>query len=225
MRKLLGLAAAFAVVASLAAAGEKITLRFGIETSRSDSQYHGAQVFAKHVLDNTGGVIDIRLFPDSVLGSTASQLAQVKSGTLDITLSGSGNFAGAIPSLNVFDVPFLFRDYDHVDKVMDGPIGRAIMDDAEAQDYKGLSLWENGFRALTNARNSVRVPDDVKGLKIRVPGMPMHVEAWRLLGANPIPMNYSEVFTALETGAIDAQDHPIPIAYSSRFYEAQKFLS
>ena len=182
-------------------------------------------MFAKHVLDNTGGVIDIRLFPDSVLGSTASQLAQVKSGTLDITMSGSGNFAGAIPSLNVFDVPFLFRDYDHVDKVMDGPIGRAIMDDAEAQDYKGLSLWENGFRALTNARNSVRVPDDVKVLKIRVPGMPMHVEAWRLLGANPIPMNYSEVFTALETGAIDAQDHPIPIAYSSRFYEAQKFLS
>jgi tripartite ATP-independent transporter DctP family solute receptor len=214
-----------AVVSSLASGAEKITLRFAIETSRTDSQYHGAQVFAKYVLDNTGGVIDIRLFPDSVLGTSSSQINQVKSGSIDITLSGSGNFAGMIPSLNVFDVPFLFRDYEHVDKVMDGPIGRAIMDDAEAQNYKGLSLWENGFRAITNNRNPVKVPADVAGLKIRVPGMPMHVEAWRLLGANPIPMNYSEVFTALETGAIDAQDHPIPIAYSSRFYEPQKFLS
>jgi tripartite ATP-independent transporter DctP family solute receptor len=226
MRKFIMMLATLAMAApALAAPGDKITLRFGIESSRADSHYHGAQVFAKYVLDNTGGAIDIRLFPDSVLGSTASQLAQVKSGTLDITLSGSGNFAGAIPTLNVLDVPFLFRDYDHVDKVMDGPIGRAIMDDAEAQDYKGLSLWENGFRALTNSKRPARVPDDVKGLKIRVPGMPMHVEAWRLLGANPIPMNYSEVFTALETGTIDAQDHPIPLAYSSRFYEPQKYLS
>ncbi|MDR2392020.1 MAG: DctP family TRAP transporter solute-binding subunit [Planctomycetota bacterium] len=223
MRRWLGVAVFLLGAASLVAAGE--TVRFAIETSRTDSQYHGAQVFARHVLENTNGAIEIRLFPDSVLGTTESQIAQVKSGTLDITLSGSGNFAGMISALNVFDVPFLFRDYDHVDKVMDGTIGRAIMDAAENQDFKGLSLWENGFRALTNSRNSVRLPADVAGLKIRVPGMPMHVEAWRLLGANPIPMNYSEVFTALETGTIDAQDHPIPIAYSSRFYEAQKYLS
>ncbi|MDR1519034.1 MAG: DctP family TRAP transporter solute-binding subunit [Planctomycetota bacterium] len=225
MRKLLLLTAALALAAFLAPSGEKVNIRFAIETSRTDSQYHGAQVFAKHVSDNTNGAVTIQLFPDSVLGGTDSQIGQVKSGTLDITLSGSGNFAGMIPSLNVFDVPFLFRDYDHVDKVMDGPIGRAIMDDAETQGFKGMSLWENGFRALTNRRNPARTPDDVKGLKIRVPGMPMHVECWRLLGANPVPMNYSEVFTALETGTIDAQDHPIPIAYSSRFYEAQKYLS
>lgn len=201
------------------------TLRFGIETSRTDSQYHGAQVFAKYVNEKTKGAITIKLFPDSALGTSSSMINQVRSGTLDITLSGSGNFAGMVESLNVFDVPFLFKDTKHVDRVMDGPIGRAIMDDAEAHELKGLALWENGFRSLTNSRNPVRVPDDVKGLKIRVPGMPMHVEAWKLLGANPIPMNYSEVFTALETKAIDAQDHPIAITYSSRFYEMQKYLS
>ena len=224
MRKLLFIAI-LACVAGLCPAGEKVTLRFGIETSRSDSQYKGAQVFAKYVKDKTGGAVEIKLFPDGALGSTTSQINQVRSGSLDITLSGSGNYAGMVKSLNVFDVPFLFKNTDHVDRVMDGEIGRSIMDDAEAHDMKGLALWENGFRSLTNSRNPVKVPADVKGLKIRVPTMPMHVEAWRLLGANPIPMNFSEVFTALETKAIDAQDHPIAITFSSKFYESQKYLS
>ena len=224
MRKIL-LVALAVCIASATMAGEKKVLRFGLETSRTDSQYHGAQVMAKYVRDNTDGNVDIRLFPDSSLGSTVSMIAQVRSGTLDFTLSGSGNFAGMVEAMNVFDVPFLFKNNEHVDRVMDGPIGRTIMDECEGFDMKGLALWENGFRALTNSRNAARVPADVAGLKIRVPGMPMHVEAWKLLGTNPIPMNYSEVFTALETRTIDAQDHPIAICFSSRFYEMQKFMS
>lgn len=209
----------------VAAAGEKVVLRFGLETARSDTQYKGAQVFAKYVKDKTDGNVEIKLFPDSSLGSTTSLRNQVRSGTIDLHMSGSGNYAGLMAALNVFDVPFLFKDTAHVDRVMDGPIGRAILDTAEEHDIKGLALWENGFRSLTNSRSAVRTPDDVSGLKIRVPTMPMHVEAWRLLGANPIPMDYSEVFTALETKAIDAQDHPISVTFSARFYESQKYMS
>lgn len=224
MRKLF-LIAMLLCFAAAAPAGEKVVLRFAVETPRTDTQYRGAIVFAAYVKELTGGNVDIKLFPDSSLGSTTSLINQVRSGSLDITLTGSGNFAGMIPALNVFDVPFLFKDTAHVDRVMDGPIGRGIMDTAETQGIKALALWENGFRSLTNSRNAVKVPADVKGLKIRVPTMPMHVEAWRLLGANPIPMNYSEVFTALETKAIDAQDHPIVITYNSKFHESQKYLS
>lgn len=224
MRKIL-LVALVACLASAISAGEKKRLKFGIETSRSDSQFHGATVMADYVKDKTGGDIEIRLYPDGALGNTVSGIGQTRSGTIDFYLTGSGNMGGLVESLNAFDVPFLFKDYAHVDRVMDGAIGRAIMDDCDAFDIKGLALWENGFRCLTNSRNAARVPEDVKGLKIRVPGMPMHVKAWELLGANPVPMNYSEVFTALETKTIDAQDHPIAITYSSRFYEMQKYMS
>ncbi len=224
MRNIL-MAALAVCLASSSWAGETKRLKFGLETSRSDSQFHGATVMADYVKEKTGGSVEIRIYPDSAFGSTVSVIGQTRSGTVDIYLTGSGNLGGMVEALNAFDVPFLFKNHAHVDRVMDGPIGRAIMDDCDAFDIKGLALWENGFRCLTNSRNAARVPDDVKGLKIRVPGMPMHVKAWELLGANPVPMNYSEVFTALETKTIDAQDHPIAITYSSRFYEMQKYLS
>lgn len=225
MRKLLVCALALAMVAGVTLGADKITLRCAGETSRTDPQTLGLNHFAKYVKEKSGGTIDVKVFPDSALGSSASLINQLKSGSIDFHISGSGNYAGLMPELNAFDVPFLFRDFDHVDKVMDGPIGRAILDTGDAQGIKALALWENGFRSLTNSRNAVSKPADVKGLKIRVPTFPMHVVTWETLGANPVPMDYSEVFTALETKAIEAQDHPITVTFSAKFYEVQKYLS
>ena len=212
-------------LAGTASAGDKITLRFGIEPSRADSQYLAGTHMGKLLKERTNGDIDLRIFPDGSLGTGPNMINQIRSGSLDMTIGSSALYTGMVPALNVLDIPFTFHNTAHVDRVLDGKIGDEMLAELDNFEMKGLAFWENGFRSLTNSRNPARTPEDVKGLKIRVTTNPMHIEAWRLLETNPVPMSYNELFTALETGAVDAQEHPIAVTWSSKFYEVQKYLS
>ena len=126
---------------------------------------------------------------------------------------------------SILDVPFLFNSVQHADKVLEGELGRKMLDTLDAFDMKALAFWENGFRCLTNARNTVRKADDVKGMKLRTLANPMHIEAWTLLGTNPVPMPLSELYTALETKTVEGQEHPLNVTYSAKLYEVQKYIS
>ena len=109
--------------------------------------------------------------------------------------------------------------------MLDGKVGQGILDRLEPHGIKGLAFLENGWREVTNNRHPVRTHEDIKGLKIRTTPNPYHIQTFELLGANPVPMAYAELYSALETGAVDAQEHPLPVLWSAKFHEVQKYLT
>ncbi|HBB2222025.1 TPA: 2,3-diketo-L-gulonate TRAP transporter substrate-binding protein YiaO, partial [Escherichia coli] len=159
------------------------------------------------------------------LGNAQAMISGVRGGTIDMEMSGSNNFAGLSPVMNLLDVPFLFRDTAHAHKTLDGKVGDDLKASLEGKGLKVLAYWENGWRDVTNSRAPVKTPADLKGLKIRTNNSPMNIAAFKVFGANPIPMPFAEVYTGLETRTIDAQEHPINVVWSAKFFEVQKYLS
>jgi tripartite ATP-independent transporter DctP family solute receptor len=148
-----------------------------------------------------------------------------RGGTIDIVSSGASNFNGIVPNTAAMELPFVFRSAQHAYTVLDGPIGTGVLNELSPHGLKGLAYWENGWRAFTNNKRPVTKPEDLRGLKIRSTPNPYHIQAFRLLGMNPAPMAIAELYTALESGAFDAQEHPINVTWSSKFYEVQKHLT
>ncbi|MCT8663626.1 TRAP transporter substrate-binding protein [Glaesserella parasuis] len=227
--KLFNLKTLAALIASAAlfsgTANAETTLRFGYEAPRSDTQHTAAKKFNDLLKEKSKGEIKLSLFPDSTLGNAQTMIGAVRGGTIDIEMSGSPNFSGLEPKLNVIDIPFIFKNREHAYAVLDGEIGQGLLKDLEAQGLKGLAFWEVGFRSFTNSKHPVKSPEDIKGLKVRTNQNSMYIQAFSLLGANPVPMPLSELYTALETRAVDAQEHPIGIFWSAKLYEVQKHLS
>lgn len=200
-------------------------LRFGYETPQTDSQHIAAQKFTELVKQRSNGELTLKLFPDSTLGNAQAMISGVRGGAIDMEMSGSNNFTGLSPVINLLDIPFLFRDTRHAHQVLDGKVGEELMKTLQPLGLQGLAYWENGWRDVSNSRRPVRTPADLKGLKIRTNNSPMNIAAFKIFGANPVPMPFTEVYTALETRAIDAQEHPINVVWSAKFYEVQKYLS
>ncbi|PJG84253.1 TRAP transporter substrate-binding protein [Conservatibacter flavescens] len=201
------------------------SLRFGYEAPRSDSQHVAAKKFDELLKEKTKGELKLSLFPDSTLGNAQTMISAVRGGTVDLEMSSSSNFTGLVPELNVIDIPFIFQNREHAYAVLDGEIGQGLLQKLEAQGMKGLAFWEVGFRGFTNSKHPVTKVEDVKGLKVRTNQNPMYIQAFTILGANPVPMPLSELYTALETKAVDAQEHPIGIVWSAKLYEVQKYFS
>ena len=193
--------------------------------SRSDTQFKAGQKFNELLKAKTKGALDLKVFPDSSLGKFDAAISGVRGGTIDMIVSGSGNYSGLVPLLGVLDIPFIFKDTAHAYRTLDGKIGQDLLDKMEAFDMKGLAYWDNGWRELTNNKHAVKTPADVKGLKVRTTGSPAHIEAFKLMGANPVPMPVAELYTALEMKTVDAQEHPLGVLWSAKLYEVQKHLS
>ena len=201
------------------------TLRFASETPRSDTQYQAAEKFNELLKAKTKGALDVKVFPDSSLGKFDAAVSGVRGGTIDFIVSGSSSYSGLVPLINVLDIPFMFKDNAHAYRVLDGQIGQQILDKLSEFNLKGLAFWDNGWRQMTNSRQPILTPADLKGLKMRTTGSPVHIEAFKLLGTNPVPMPVAELYTALEMKTVDAQEHPIGVLWSAKLYEVQKYLS
>lgn len=219
------LLACLLLMATAGTAGAQIKLRFAHTIAPEDSQNLAVVEFTKRVAEKTNGAIQIDIFPSGQLGNDPKLLEGIKLGTIDMGMTGNPFFSAFAPEMNVLDLPYLFQGYDHVYKVVDGPIGTEILRAVEKNGMKGLGSLEIGFRDLTNSRHPVKVPEDMKGLKIRTTPNPAHMEAFRLLGANPVPMPFTEVYLALKTGTVDGQENPITLIEAMKFYEAQKYIS
>ncbi len=219
------LLACLLLMAVAGTAGAQVKLRFAHTIAPEDSQHLAVVEFAKRVAEKTHNAIQLEVYPAGQLGNDPKVLEGIKLGTIDMGMTGNPFFSAFAPEMNVLDLPYLFRDYDHVYKVIDGPIGVEILRAVEKNGMKGLGTIEIGFRNLTNSRHPVKSPDDMKGLKIRTTPNPAHLQAFRLLGANPVPMPFTEVYLALKTGTVDGQENPITLIEAMKFYEAQKYLS
>jgi tripartite ATP-independent transporter DctP family solute receptor len=184
----------------------------------------GAQKFADLVAEKTGGSVKIEVFPSSQLGNQRDLVEGVQFGTIDFTLTSTAVMGNFVPEVNVFDLPFIIRDIPHAYKALD-TVGMEAVKSGEAKGIKTLAFMENGVRHVTNNRAPVKVPADMKGLKIRVQEQPVYIEMMKLLDASPVPMAFGELYTALEKGVIDAQENPLAHIYTARFFEVQKFVS
>lgn len=205
----------------------KATMKLGSSVPADHPYNVGGRKFADLIKERSNGRIEIKVYPAGQLGKGEREMVEgLQQGAIELVVSSTGPLGGFSPSINILDFPMLFRDNDHVDLVLDGPLGRKLLDDFDKANIKGLAFWENGFRHLTNSRGPVKKADDAKGLKIRTMENRVHLAAWKAAGVNPTPMAFGEVFTALQQKVIDGQENPIAVIYSSKFWEAgQKHLS
>jgi tripartite ATP-independent transporter DctP family solute receptor len=229
-------ARAIAVLASCGAALGVLTSAANIRAAEFDlveahttTQDHpytlGMVRFAQLVRERTGGRVAVQIHHSRQLGDERQVVEGLQLGTVHLTVTSTGPLGGFVPEMNVLDLPFLFRDAGHAYKVLDGEIGRGLLDKFAAVGIKGLAFWENGFRHVTTGKTPVERPADLKGLKIRVMENRVHQAAFRQLGADATPMAWGEVFTSLQQGLLDAQENPIPIVSTFKLYEVQKYLS
>jgi tripartite ATP-independent transporter DctP family solute receptor len=181
--------------------------------------------YAQLVRERTQGRVAIQIHHSRQLGDERQVVEGLQLGTVHLTVTSTGPLGGFVPEMNVLDLPFLFRDAAHAYKVLDGGVGRSLLNKFDAIGIKGLAFWENGFRHITTSKRAVDQPADLKGLKIRVMENRVHQTAFRQLGADATPMAWGEVFTSLQQGLLDAQENPIPIVSTFKLYEVQRYLS
>jgi len=203
---------------------EKRVMRLGIGLNEDHPQYKGLVKF-KEELNKRVDTIDVQLFANSQLGDDRSMMEGLQLGTQEGTCPSTAPIVGFKEEFKVFDFPFLFPDEAAADKILDGPIGQELLDSLSDVGIKGLVYWENGFRNLTNREVAVQSPADMKGLKVRTMENPVHLAAFRALGANPTPMAFGELFTALQQKTVDGQENPIATIYYNKFYEVQGYTT
>tara|TARA_B100000424_G_scaffold271734_1_gene276369 strand:- start:4603 stop:5640 length:1038 start_codon:yes stop_codon:yes gene_type:complete len=200
-------------------------IKFSIGTTQSGAQYRGLEYFEKIVEQRSDGHIQVELFHSAQLGDDLQAVSNLQSGTLEMTAPSTSPLVGMFPEFAVFDLPFLFPTPEVADKVLDGEIGQKMLDDASRQGLVAIGWAENGYRQLTNSATPVTSPDDLDGLKIRTMQNDIHLDIWRTLGANPTPMSFAELFTALEQGVVDGQENPWITIEASKFIEVQDYAS
>jgi tripartite ATP-independent transporter DctP family solute receptor len=180
--------------------------------------------FAKRANAKLGDKGKVTVYGSSQLGSDTEMMKKLKLGTIDLA-QPSTVVSSYVPSFGLFEMPYLVKDRDHMARIREQILYPKMVPDAEKAGYRIIGVWENGFRQITNSKRPIVKPEDLQGLKLRVPGGTWRVKMFKAYGANPTPLSFSEVFVALQTGAMDAQENPLAQIYSARFYEVQKFLS
>lgn len=222
----LGLAACSSASGDSNNGGDQVTLKLA-HTGSETHQYNIAAVkFKELVEEKTDGSVKVEIHPNATLGSEGEAIEQVMEGTIEMTtVAADSSLANVIPEMNLFGLPYLFEDRDHVYSVLDGEIGDELLALADVKNAKGLGYWEVGFRHLTNNKKEINVPEDVNGLKIRVQPAPVWEDHMKALGASPTPVDFNELYSSLDQGVVDGQENPLPTIDSMRFYEVQKYVS
>lgn len=205
---------------------ETVTLKLA-HTGSDAHQYHLAAVkFKELVEEKTSGSVLIDIHGNATLGSEAEVVEQVMDGSIEMsTLAPDSSYANTVPEMNVFGIPYLFQDREHAYSTLDGEIGQELLDLAQDHNIKGLGYWEVGFRHITNDAKEIKKPEDMKGLKIRVQPAPVWENHMKVLGANPTPVDFNELYSALDQGVVDGEENPLPTIESMKFYEVQKYIS
>ena len=224
-KHILGTAVALAISATTinTASAADVTLRFANVTNQPSID--AAQVFLDVAAKESNGRLEIKHFPNNMLGDDRTVTESMLMGDLALVQTQPSVLASMVPDLYVWDAPFLFDKIEDAWKCLDGELGHAINDQVESKGLKYLAALENGYRHYTNNKVAVRVPADVKGQKLRVMETDLQIAMWKNWGANPTPMAFTEVISALQQGTIDAQENPLSIIDSNKLYEVQHYIS
>lgn len=221
---IVGIFAVFFLIHAAVYAAPEFVLKLGHVADPAKPYAQAGEQFAELVNTKTGGAVEVQVFPNSQLGNQRDLVEGLTYGTLDLTLTSTAVLGNFLPKMAVFDLPFIFRDLPHTYAALDA-VGMEMNEELEPKGLKVLAFFENGVRHLTNDVRPVTKPEDMEGLKIRVMEQPVYIEMMRALGANPTPMAFGELYTALQQGTVDGQENPVSHIWTQRFFEVQKYIS
>lgn len=200
-------------------------IRFGYGLVENSNQGRAVKVFAEAVEKGSGGKMRLRAVGGAALGSDVQMQQALIGGAQEMMVGSTATLVGIVKEMALWDTPFLFNNGAEADAILDGPVGQKVMAKLPEKGLVGLVYWENGFRNLTNSKRPITKTEDLAGVKLRVMQNPVYLESFNALGANAIPMAFSELFGALETRTVDGQENPFNTILSSKFYEVQKYVS
>jgi TRAP-type transport system periplasmic protein len=201
------------------------TIRFGNVVQAGHPISLGTQKLAEITLARSGGKLKVQELGGGTVGGEQQQLSAVQGGVQDMALPSATVMGGVVKEFTMLDFPFSFESAAQVDALLSGPFGQTLMSKLPEKGLVGLGFWETGFRNFTNSRKPIVNVEDLKGLKLRVIPNPMFLESFSALGTNPVPMAFPELYNALESKAMDAQENPYSVVLTSKFHEVQKYLS
>lgn len=201
------------------------SIKLSYVVPKTHSYGAGVEFLEKWLEENSGGKIKLKGYPDGLLGAEVQSISSAKGNVIQLAVVSTAAAATTVPEFGLFDMPYLFRTHAEADAILDGEIGTSVLAKLEQNSLVGLCYWENGFRHVTNNKHPVTKLEDFAGLKIRTIENPVFIDTFNTLGANAVPMAFTEVYSALETGAIDGQETPHNSIYTSRFFEVQKYGS
>ncbi len=226
MKKLLAAVTFMAIMAAGAAfAAPEYTIKVGYIGSDTHPTMQAMKVFAKDVDAGSKGKIKVELYPNAQLGGDRELCEGVQMGTIQMAIPSTSALAGFDKRIQVLDLPYLFTTRKAAFDAVDGELGQKLNTYLSKKGFEVLGYQENGFRHVTNSKRPIKTPADLKGLKIRTMENPMHIAFFKELGANPTPMSWGELYTALQQGTVDAQENPYAMIDDGKFYEVQKYVS
>lgn len=229
LRRALIVASAAAILAApLAAYAQDIKprlIRFGYGLNEQSNQGRAVRLFAEQVEKNSGGKMKVRAVGAAALGPDVQMQQALIGGAQEMMVGSTATLVGITKEMALWDTPFLFNSAKEADAILDGPLGQKVMDKLQEKGLVGLVYWENGFRNMTNNKRPITKVEDFDGIKLRVMQNNVYLDSFRKLGANAVPLPFSELFSALETRAVDGQENPYNTILSSKFFEVQKYLS
>jgi tripartite ATP-independent transporter DctP family solute receptor len=200
-------------------------IRFGYGLNEQSNQGRAAKVFADAVDKASGGKMKVRAIGAAALGPDNQMQQALIGGAQEMMVGSTATLVGITKEMALWDTPFLFNNTKEADTLLDGPIGDKIRNKLQDKGLVGLVYWENGFRNLTNSKRAITKMEDLDGVKLRVMQNNVFLTSFQTLGANAIPMAFSELFSALETKTVDGQENPFNTILSSKFYEVQKYMT
>jgi len=218
-------ASALAACSGMAWAQQAKEVKLGYALAINSHYGAAAQAWSDSVEKATNNAFKFKQFPSSALGGERELIEGLQLGTVEAVIVSTGALSNFVPDVGVVDIPFLFRDTAHARAVLDGSFGQELLGKFKARGLIALAWGEQGFRHLSNNKVAVSKPEDLKGLKIRVTENPVHITAFRTLGASPTPMAWPEVIGALQQGTIDGQENPISVFVSAKLWQVQKHLT
>ncbi|HSB69010.1 MAG TPA: TRAP transporter substrate-binding protein [Candidatus Methylomirabilis sp.] len=220
----LGMVMVCALLAGVAGAAEKVVIKFPTVHGDPKSLFNqGGSKVGEYLMKKFPGRVEFQLYPASQLGNEREILEGLRIGTIEMTTSGVAGLAD--PIYDVFDMPFLFRDRNHVYSVLDGEVGKELLEKCKDSKLVALGYFENGWRHITNNKRPINSPNDLRGLKQRVVEHRIYMATMKTLGATAVPIPYGELYTALKTGVVDGQDNPLVNIFTAKFFEVQKYLT
>lgn len=201
------------------------TIKFANQNAKGHPVILGMEKFGELLEKKTGGRLKVEVFPGGALGSDQANVSSLQGGTLEMAAMNSGIFASLEKEFAIYDFPFLFGNPKEADAVVDGPFGQNLHKKLEAKGLVGLAYYELGFREITNSKRPIHKVEDIAGLKLRVIPNPINVDWVKALGANPTPLPFPELYSALEQGAVDGQENPVATIKGAKLYEVQKYMT
>jgi tripartite ATP-independent transporter DctP family solute receptor len=207
-----------------ALAAETIKMKIGLSNEPGSPRVRGGELFGKLIKERTGGQVEVKVYPSSQLGATKAMFEQIQMGSLECTVTPTAFFGGFSRMITIVDLPFLFPDINTYYKVMTGPFGEELARESEKAKMVTLAYWTAGWKQFTS-NFPIRKPADFKGRKARVMPSPALMEQYRSYGANPVPIDLTELYNALQLGTVEAQENMLYRIEEMKYYEVQKYIT